>query len=95
MCLDIRNGQKIAGVFGSDAPIPILVSVLSLTISVRIGNTANVRYQPILFMTSFAFHHGGYSESTKINYRIPGIFRGMYISQLSMKPGFLRLKFRG
>ena len=28
-------------------------------------------------------------------YRIPGIFRGMYISWLSMKHGFSRLKFRG
>ena len=28
-------------------------------------------------------------------YRIPGIFRGMYISRLSMKLGFSRLKFRG
>ena len=27
-------------------------------------------------------------------YRIPGNFRGMYISRLSMKPGFSRLKFR-
>ena len=28
-------------------------------------------------------------------YRIPGIFRGMYISRLSMKQGFSQLKFRG
>ena len=28
-------------------------------------------------------------------YRIPGIFCGMYISRLSMEPGFSRLKFRG
>ena len=32
---------------------------------------------------------------SNIAYRIPGIFRGMYISRLSMKQGFLRLKFRG
>ena len=29
------------------------------------------------------------------SYRIAGIFRGMYISRLSTKPGFSRLKFRG
>ena len=30
-----------------------------------------------------------------IFYRIPGNFRGMYISRLNMKPGFSWLKFRG
>ena len=29
------------------------------------------------------------------DYRIPENFRGMYISRLSMKPEFSRLKFRG
>ena len=36
-----------------------------------------------------------YDEELWTRYRIPGIFRGIYISRLSMKQGFSRLKFRG
>ena len=33
--------------------------------------------------------------ASRITYRIPGIFRSMYILRLSIKPEFSRLKFRG
>ena len=64
---------------------------IAITITKTINNRINFNCKKITNYITLI--DSMYKHNTV--YCIPGIFRGMYISRLSMEPGFSWLKFHG
>ena len=71
----------------------IAFAVLITNLFVLVTFTKAILFSYVLWNISIISWQN--TEAYWTEYRIPGNFRGMYISQLSMKQGFSRLKFRG